>query len=82
MSARAKRCDCEGLFRWHWVLIDSLEIFCNIMQQPYLGPKKSLKWMEKAQPEAFDCYKKALQHFRMDDLNEWIGYIKKTNKAD
>ena len=27
MSARAKRCDCEGLFRWHWVLVDSLEIF-------------------------------------------------------
>lgn len=40
MSARAKRCDCEGLFRWHWLLIDSLDIFCDIMQQPYLGPKK------------------------------------------
>ena len=81
MSARAKRCDCEGLFRWHWVLIDSLEIFCNIMQQPYLGPKKSLKWMEKAHPEAFDRYKKALQHFWMDDLNEWIGYIKNAAKT-
>ena len=82
MSARAKRGDCEGLFRWHWVLIDSLEIFCDIMRQPYLGPKKALKWMEKAQPEAFDCYKKALQNFRADDLNEWIGYIKKANKSD
>lgn len=82
MSARAKRGDCEGLFRWHWVLIDSLEIFCDIMQQPYLGPKKSLKWMEKAQPEAFDCYKKALQNFWVDDLDEWIGYIKKANKSD
>ena len=82
MSARAKRCECEGLFRWHWVLIDSLEIFCDIMRQPYLGPKKSLKWMEKAQHEAFDCYKKALQNFRADDLDEWIEYIKKANKSD
>ena len=80
MSTRAKRGDCEGLFRWHWVLIDSLEIFCDIMRQPYLGPKKSL--MEKSQPEAFNCYKKALQNFRMDDLDEWIEYIKKANKTD
>ena len=82
MSARAKRGDCEGLFRWHWVLTDSLEIFCDIMRHPYLGPKKALKWMEKAQPEAFGCYKKALQNFRMDDLDEWIEYIKNANKSD
>ena len=82
MSARAKRGDCEGLFRWHWVLTDSLEIFCDIMRHPYLGPKKALKWMEKSQPEAFNCYKKALQNFRMDDLDEWIEYIKNANKSD
>lgn len=82
MSARAKRCDCEGLFRWHWVLVDSLEIFCDIMQHPYLGPKKALKWMEKTHPEAFDRYEKALQNFRLDDLDEWIGYIKNADKPD
>ena len=82
MSARAKRCDCEGLFRWHWLLIDSLEIFCDIMHQPYLGPKKALKWMEKTHPEAFDRYEKALQNFRLDDLDEWIGYIKNAGKPD
>ena len=43
MLARVKRYDAEGMFRWHWVLIDSLEIFCDIMQHPYWGPKKSLK---------------------------------------
>ena len=77
-----KRCDCEGLFRWHWLLIDSLEIFCDIMHQPYLGPKKALKWMEKAHPEAFDRYKRALQNFQMDDLDEWIGYIRHAAKTD
>ena len=47
MLNRAKRGDFEGMFRWHWVLIDSLEIFCEIVNHPYLGPKKTLKWMEE-----------------------------------
>ena len=29
MLARARRNDAEGLFRWHWVLTDSLEIYCD-----------------------------------------------------
>ena len=45
MLNRVKRSDCEGMFRWHWVLVDSLEIFCDIMKQPYWGPKKTLRWM-------------------------------------
>ena len=44
--------------------------------------KKALKWMEKAHPEAFDRYKRALQNFQMDDLDEWIGYIRHAAKTD
>lgn len=76
MLERAKRCDCEGMFRRHWVLIDSLEIFCDIMQYPYQGPKKSLSWMEKTHCAAFVLYKRALSSFSMDCLEEWIAYIK------
>jgi hypothetical protein len=79
MLARVKRHDAEGMFRWHWVLIDSLEIFCDIMQHPYFGPKKSLKWMEETHPIAFACYKKALEDFGMDSLENWIAYIKNAN---
>lgn len=68
MLARVKRYDAEGMFRWHWVLIDSLEMFCDIKQHPYLGPKKALKWMEKNHPSAFVCYKNAL-----DNLDEIIA---------
>lgn len=82
MFERTKRGDCEGMFRWHWVLIDSLEIFCDVMQHPYLGCKKALKWMEKTQPESFACYNKALQSFRMDCLEEWITHIKSLNKIN
>lgn len=81
MLARVRRYDVEGMFRWHWVLIDSLEIFCDIMRHPYLGPKKSLKWMEENHPSAFACYKKALEDFSMDSLANWIAYIKNANGA-
>lgn len=81
MLARVRRYDAEGMFRWHWVLIDSLEIFCDIMHHPYLGPKKSLKWMEENHPSAFACYKKALEDFSMDSLANWIAYIKNANGA-
>ena len=76
MLARVKRCDAEGMFRWHWVLIDSLEIFCDVMRHPYWGPKKSLKWMEENHPTAFACYQTALAEFSIDSLENWIAYIK------
>lgn len=76
MLERTKRGDAEGMFRWHWLLIDSLEIFCDIAQQPYFGPKKSLKWMEANYPEAFNYYENALKEFSTESLEEWISYIK------
>ena len=79
MLARVKRSDAEGMFRWHWVLIDSLEIFCDVMHHPYWGPKKSLKWMEENYPTAFACYQKALADFSMDSLENWIAHIKNAN---
>lgn len=36
MLKQAKRGDFEGMFRWHWVLIDSLEIFGEIVNHPFL----------------------------------------------
>ena len=79
MLARVKRCDAEGMFRWHWVLIDSLEIFCDVKHHPYRGPKKSLKWMEENHPTAFACYQTALTDFSMESLENWILYIKSAN---
>ena len=75
MLARTQRNDTEGLFRWHWVLIDSLEIFCDIVHHPYCGPKKTLKWMEAAYPEAFVLYQKALSDFQESSLSSWINYL-------
>lgn len=76
MFERVKRCDTEGMFRWHWVLTDSLEIFCDTVHHPYFGPKKSLKWMEETYPKAFVYYKKALGDFSVESLSDWISYLK------
>ena len=79
MFERIKRYDAEGMFRWHWVLIDSLEIFCDIARHPYFGPKKALKWMEECQPVAFEIYQKALSEFTVESLENWILYIQNMN---
>ncbi len=79
MCERTKRCDAEGMYRWHWVLVDSLEIFCNSLHHIYLGPKKSLKWMKENHPEAFACYEKALNDFSTESLVDWISYLKNMN---
>ena len=80
MLSRTNRADAEGMFRWHWVLIDSLEIFCDVVHHPYKGPKKTLRWLEIAYPEAFHLYQKALFEFTHDRLSDWIQYIVKMRR--
>ena len=72
MLLSAKRQDAEGMYRLHWLLIDRLEIFCNIVDHPYWGPKKSLKWMEQQYPIAFSIYKKALSNYNQTTSEKWI----------
>ncbi len=75
MVMRTRRMDAEGMFRWHWLLIDSLEIFCDKVGQFYFGPKKTLKWMQNQYPEAFQIYKKALSCLEEQSLVAWIDYL-------
>lgn len=82
MLERVKRCDAEGAYRHHWLLVDSLEIFCNIVHHPYFGPKKSLKWMQENYPEAFASYERALDEFTMESLSGWILYLRLMIKRD
>lgn len=75
MLLRTYRLDAEGMFRWHWVLTDSLEIFCDAVHHIYLGPKKSLKWMKENHPKAFAVYENALFNFNQESLHKWISYL-------
>ncbi len=75
MLIRTRRGDIEGMFRWHWLLTDSLEIFCERVGQFYSGPKKTLKWMEKNYPRSFEIYRTALFCLDESALTAWIDHL-------
>ncbi|MCD8149955.1 MAG: nucleotidyltransferase domain-containing protein [Clostridiales bacterium] len=82
MLSRVQRGDAEGYFRWHWLLIDSLEIACDIFRQPYYGPKKSLKWLKAEHPDLFALYSTALKEFDEEALEEWVTCLCKCFPVD
>ncbi len=80
MLSRTSRGDSEGFYRWHWLLFDSLEIYCDIKRLHYFGPKKALRQMELHDEEAFRSFSRALKELDRDILSEWIGCLHR--KAD
>ncbi len=76
MLLRTERNDAEGFFRWHWLLVDSLEIYCDICGIRYFGPKKSLTKMEKDDPIATGIYEEALSKFEYATLNKWVKFLR------
>ena len=77
MLKRARRGDAEGHFRWHWLLCDSLELYCALIGRRYLGPKKSLHDMEKLDSESYALYSEALKKFTRKSLAQWINHLRK-----
>lgn len=75
---RTKREDAEGYFRWHWLLMESLEIYFDIIHERYWGPKKSLLMLRERDSEAFKIYEAALKNFNQGTLSDWIDYIEKS----
>ena len=75
MLQRAGRGDAEGFFRWHWLLADSLEICCDLYGRLYQGPKKSLRWLETAHPEAYALYTEALSRLDAAALERWVDHL-------
>ena len=75
MLGRAARGDMEGSFRLHWLLVDSLEIFCDILGEPYLGPKKALRLMAERYGVAQAIYSQALRETTPAVLKDWIDYL-------
>ncbi len=78
MLKRIEREDIEGLYRWHWLLMDSLEIYFDIKNEMYLGPKKSLDLLLKYDKKGFEIYKDALEFKEVDSLKKWINYLEKS----
>lgn len=75
MLIRSGRGDAGGFFRWHWVLIDSLEIYFDIIGKRYYGPKKSLRRLCETDGVGFALYEAAMREFTRDTLEKWIAYL-------
>lgn len=75
MLIRSGRGDAEGFFRWHWVLVDSLEIYFDIIGEHYFGPKKSLRRLCETDEVGFALYEAAMREFTRDTLEKWIAYL-------
>ena len=75
MLARTERVDAEGVYRWHWLLVDTLEIACDLLHHPYHGPKKALRWLADAQPQVYAAYTRALAEFAHPALAAWIDCL-------
>lgn len=75
MLIRSGRGDAEGFFRWHWVLIDSLEIYFDIIGKHYYGPKKSLRRLCETDEVGFALYEAAMREFTRETLEKWIAYL-------
>lgn len=75
MALRATRGDAEGLYRAHWLLVDSLEIYMDLRRQRYHGPKKALRRLAQQFPADFACYEAALQSFSPDALSAWVQVL-------
>lgn len=60
MYNRSMKGDVEGTYRYYWLVKDTLEIYFELNNQWYEGPKKSLKWLEENDKAFFDIYNNIL----------------------
>lgn len=77
MMSRIPGNDTEGFFRLHWLLVDSLEIYYDLLDITYPGPKKGLRKMSKIDPEGYALYEQALRSSSYDHLKQWTEYLRK-----
>jgi predicted nucleotidyltransferase len=76
MLKRAEKGDIEGNFRYHWMLTDTLEIYFNIKGKWYLGPKKSLEWLNINDKTAYDRFNNALKiNANITEIEKLIEFI-------
>lgn len=76
MINRAKKGDIEGNFRYHWILVDSLEIYFLIKGLRYLGPKKSLIYLKNNDQLTYKFFDEALGiNSQFEKVEELVMFI-------
>ena len=76
MLNRSRKNDVEGDFRYHWLLVDSLEIYFMIVGLRYLGPKKSLIYLENNDKIAYAYFSDALSiNAKFEKVEQLVKFI-------
>lgn len=75
MLLRTQRGDAEGLYRWHWLLSESLELYFDGRGWRYFGPKKALRRLSLEDAAGFALYECALREFSHSTLSAWIEHV-------
>ena len=78
MQSRTLRGDAEGFYRWHWLLTESLLIYCDARRWHYFGPKKALRQMQREQPGHYAAYRTALEDFTQSALSGWLDCLEES----
>lgn len=73
MLERTRRGDAEGYYRWHWLLNDSLSLYCDMRNRYFFGPGKTLKIMRQNDPDGFCLCDAALRDPAA--LEPWVSYL-------
>ena len=76
MLKRTSRKDVEGLYRMYWLLVDSLEIYFDLIGKYYFGPKKAIKEMNEIDSKSADIYYNALKDPKENNLTNWVKRLK------
>ncbi|MCK8059003.1 MULTISPECIES: nucleotidyltransferase domain-containing protein [unclassified Fusibacter] len=61
MYLRSTKGDIEGTYRYYWLVRDILEIYFELHDLWYEGPKKSLSWLELNDTVFYNHYEKVLR---------------------
>ncbi|CAK7054371.1 nucleotidyltransferase domain-containing protein [Tissierella sp.] len=75
MLNRTQRGDAEGYYRWHWLITDSLEVYCILRNKFYFGPKKTILQIEKIDKKGYELFLSAVTKLDYENLKKWIYYV-------
>lgn len=76
MAERAATRDAEGYFCRHWLLTDSVEVYCDAIGAPFLSPPKTMSKMAKNDPEAAKIHMSALSGTDDESLAAWVKLLR------
>lgn len=82
MLRRTERGDTEGYYRLHWLLTESLSIYCDLRGEYYFGPKKALRRMQRLDAPAAAVYDRALRAPTAENLAAWLAVLETTVRQE